>query len=90
MSVESGEYPSSTENYEDGEIVESPESPDEELEKARTDDLTNSEIFIVEIHKRPSHRSVTSATVAEYLEQIAQEDSNSFRHSIGPTKENAR
>ena len=41
VSVESGEFPSSTENYEDGERVESLESPDEELEEARTDDLTN-------------------------------------------------
>ena len=86
MSVKSGEYPSSTENY-DGEIVESPESPDEEFEEARTDDSTNSEIFIVDNHKRPSPRSVTSATVTKYLEQIAQEDSNSyFVTPPGPTK----
>ena len=78
VSVESGEYPSSTECCEDGEIVESPESPDEEIEETRTEDVTNSEIFIVENHKRPSPRSVTSATVADYLEQIAQEDSNSY------------
>ena len=78
VSVESGEYPSSTESCEDGEIVESPESPDEEIEETCTDDLTNSEIFIVESHKPPSPRSVTSDTVAEYLEQIAREDSNSY------------
>ena len=50
VSVESGEYPSSTESCEDGEIDESPESPDEEIEDTRTDDLTNSYIFIVESH----------------------------------------
>ena len=87
VSVESGEYPSSTESCEDGEIVESPESPDEEIEEARTDVLTNSEIFIVENHKRPNPRSVTSETVTEYLEQIAREDSISyFVFPPGPLK----
>ena len=65
--VEPGEYPNSPGKYDDGEIFESPESPDE----CNTNDITNSGVFIVESHKQTSSQSVDSAIIAEYLEQVA-------------------
>ena len=56
------------ETQEDEELPDSPESPDESL---------NSEIFVVEEHADPEE-SVTSSKVLEYLEQVNQEDSNSY------------
>ena len=59
------------------EPTESPESPDESL---------NSEIFVVEGHQTPEG-SVSSSQVLQYLEQVAQEDSNScFVTPPGPLK----
>ena len=72
--VESGEYPNSHGNYEDGEINESPESPDE----CNTNDITNSGIFIVESHRQISPQSVDSAIITKYLEQVANEDADSY------------
>ena len=45
--VESGDYPNSSGNYEDGEIIESPESPDGQLEGGDFNDITNSGVFII-------------------------------------------
>ena len=56
--VESGEYPDTSENNEAGEIIESPESPDEQPGEYDSNDMTNSEIFVVEGHKRTSTQSV--------------------------------
>ena len=71
---ESGEYPNSHKNYEDGEIIENPESPDE----CNTNDITNSGIFIVESHRQSSSQSVDSAIITEYLEQVANADADSY------------
>ena len=72
--VESGEYPNSPRKYEDGEKIESPESPEE----CNTIDTTNSGVFIVESHKQTSFQSIDSAIITEYLEQIANEDADSY------------
>ena len=40
--------------------------------------MTNSEVFIVEGHKRTSTQSVTSEVIADYLEQVANEDADSY------------
>ena len=72
--VESGEYPSSPGKYEDGEMIESPESPDE----CDTNDITNSEVFIVESHRQTSSQSVNSAIITENLEKVANEDAASY------------
>ena len=77
-SVESGEYPDSSENNEAGEIIESPESPDEQPEEYDPNDMTNSEVFVVEGNKRTSTQSVTSEVIAEYLEQVGNEDADSY------------
>ena len=50
-SVDSGEYPKTSGDYKDGEIIE---SPDEQLEECDSNDITNSGIFIVQSHKRTS------------------------------------
>ena len=72
--VESGEYPNSHGNYEDGEIIESLASPEE----CNTNDITNSGIFIVESQRQTSPQSVDSAIITEYLEQVANEDADSY------------
>ena len=71
--VESGEHPNSPGKYEDGEIIESPESPDE-----CTINTTNSGVFIVESPKQTSSQSVDSAIITEYLEQVAKADADSY------------
>ena len=76
--VESREYSNSTENYGVGEIVERPESPDEQLEECDSMDITTSGVFIVEGQKRTSTQSVTSAVIADYLEQVVNEDADSY------------
>ena len=77
-SVESGEYPDSSEDNEAGEIIESPECPDEQLEEYEPNNMTNSEVYVVEVHKRTSTQSVTSEVIADYLEQVANEDAASY------------
>ena len=72
--VELGEYPNSHGNYEDGEIIERPEIPDE----CNTMGITNPGIFIVESHRQTSPQSVDSAIITEYLEQDANEDVNAY------------
>ena len=76
--VESGEYPDFSEDNEVGEIIESPESPDEKPEEYDSNDMTNSDVFVVEGHKRTSTQSVTSEVTADYLEQVANEDADSY------------
>ena len=76
--VESGEYPDSSENNEAGEIIESPESPDEQPGEYDSNDMTKSEVFVVEGHKRTSTQSVTSEVIADYLEQVVNEPADSY------------
>ena len=81
--VKSGEYPNSPGKYEYGEIIESPESPDE----CNTIDITSSGVFIVESHRQTSSQSVDSATITEYLKQVAKDDAVSYFVSPpGPLK----
>ena len=75
---ESGEYQVSSINYENSEIIESPESPVEQPKEDDMNNFTNSGIFIVESHRQPSQQSVTNVVLANYLEQVAREDANSY------------
>ena len=74
-SMESGEYPHSTDSEETP--ADSPESPDER-EKGEDNCSLNSGVFVVKGHYGHSSKSVTSTSVADYLEQVAREDATSF------------
>ena len=74
-SVESGEYPHSTDSEEAP--ADSPESHDEQ-QKGEDNSSLNSGVFVVEGHYAHSSKSVTSTTVADYLEYVAREDASSF------------
>ena len=74
-SVESGEYPHSTDSEEA--LADSPESPDEQ-EKGEDNSSLNSGVFVVEGQYTHSSKSVTSTNVADYLEHVTREDANSF------------
>ena len=74
-SVESREYPHSTDSEEAP--ADSPESPDEQ-EKGEDNNSLNSGVFVVEGHYAHSSKSVTSANVADYLEHVVREDASSF------------
>ena len=74
-SVESGEYPHSTDSEEAP--ADSPESPDEQ-EKGEDNSSVKYGVFVVEGHYAHSSKSVTSTTVADYLEQVARENASSF------------
>ena len=74
-SVESGEYPHSTDSEEA--LADSPENPDEQ-EKGEDNSSLNSGVFVVEGHYAHSSKSVTSTTVADFLEQVARENASSF------------
>ena len=77
-SFETGEYSRSSINSEYSEIIENPESPDEQLQEDDIKNTTNSEIFIVDSHKRQCPQSITSAVIADSLEQVAREDADSY------------
>ena len=74
-SMESGEYPHSTDSEETP--ADFPESPDER-EKGEDNCSLNSGVFVVKGHHAHSSKSVTSTSVADYLEQVAREDASSF------------
>ena len=74
-SVESGEYPHSTDSEEAP--ADSPESPDEQ-EKGEDNSSLNSGVFVVEGHYTHSSETVTSTNVADYLEHVTREDASSF------------
>ena len=76
--MESGECPDFSENNEAGEIIESPESPDEQPGEYDSNNMTNSEVFVVEGHKQTSTQSVTSEVIADSLEQVVNEDADSY------------
>ena len=57
--------------------VESPENPDV-LENSNERDTDNSGVFKVEIHKPPSAESITSTVIADFLDQVREEDASSY------------
>ena len=83
-SVESGEYPHSTDS--DEVPADSPGSPDEQEEEIGS--RLCSGVFVVEGHKPLRSESKTSAAIADYLEQVACEDDSSYFSTPRTTKEN--
>ena len=75
-SLDSGELPSTSSETTHNEIRENLESPDEQTE-------VEEEGFVVESHKVPSHKSITSGMIAEHLEQVhREEDGASFFETL--------
>ena len=59
-------------------MAESPENPDELENSNERDADDNSWVFIVESIKPPSTESITSTVIADFLEQVREEDASSY------------
>ena len=85
-SLESGELVKMSPKSDYSTMRESPESPDEQKQE-EDNNRSNSGVFIVEGHCAPSPKSITSAVIADYLEQDSREDASSnFVTPPGPLK----
>ena len=59
-------------------MIENPYSPDVLENSNERDADDNSGVFIVESHKPHSTDSITSTVIAEFLDQVREEDSSSY------------
>ena len=59
-------------------MIESPENPDEMENNSESNADVNSGVFIVESHKPPSTESITSTVIADFLDQVREEDASSY------------
>ena len=59
-------------------MIERPESPDVLENKSRRDADDNLGVFLVESHEPPSTESKTSAVIADFLDQVREDDVSSY------------